>query len=181
MHLPAYVQYGAETTTELMIQVANKLNEVKDSTLKLNFSSKDSASEVYIELAFGSTFGILLIVILALSIIIWLQKRQIKRLLAFFHGQRIDEERRPILNNNETNVALEGEENDHFHDAVHNPNYIHQDHNVNNAVALIFPNIVPGFKNITALREFQRNQRYALKQYQEHQTEIFVQRPAETI
>jgi hypothetical protein len=177
MHLPAYVQYGAETTTELMIQMAAKLNEVRDSALKVNFSSKDLTSEVIIEIALGSTCSFLLLVILALSLTIWLQKKQIKRLLVFFHGQRIDEDRRPIFinNNNDTNDTGDADEN--FQDAVHNPNFIHQNHNVNNVVTLIFPNIVPGFRNLTAFREFQKNQRLALKQYQDHQKQIFVPRP----
>ena len=78
MHLPAYVQYGAETTTELMIQMATKLNDVRDSALKVNFSSKDLTSEVFIEIALGSTCSFLLLVILALSLTIWLQRKQIK-------------------------------------------------------------------------------------------------------
>lgn len=172
MHLPAYVQYASETTTEMMFQVATK---VKESALKVNFSSKDSTSEVFIEIAFGSTCGVLLLVILALSLTIWLQRKQIKRLLAFFHGQRIDDERRPIVHNNAPNESREGDES--FQDAVHNPNFIHQNHNVNNTVALIFPNNILGFRNITSLREFQKNQRLALKQYQEYQTQIFVPQP----
>jgi hypothetical protein len=150
-------------------------------SFKLNMSvtSSDESSEYFLEIAFGTSSAFLLVVIIALSIIIWLQKREIKRLCAFFRGQRPNEELEPIIRNNNANQSQNEEEN--FHDAngneaqnvVINRNRVHLDQNINNVVDLIFPQVVANFRNITALREFQKNQRAALKEYQDNQMVIF--------
>jgi hypothetical protein len=56
---------------------------------------------------------------------------------------------------------------------VINPEIVHQNQNVTEVVQIIFPSIVPGFRNVTALRAFQKSQRDALKEYQIRQANVF--------
>ena len=69
------------------------------------------------------------------------------------HGQ--------TFNNDEINVA-------------HNPIFLHQNQNINNEVDAIFPAVIPGFRNVTALCTFQKNQRDVFKAYQLEQIRIFI-------
>jgi len=165
MYLPAYVQYESDTTS------STKTSVIKESALKLNIFAKDLTSEYSIEIAFGTSCAILFIVIFALLIVIWLQRKKIARLMRFFHGHRPDEERLVNLNGSANQNSEES-----FHDAaVNNQNILHQDIIVNNVVELMFPAILPGFRNITALRAFQKTQREALKEYQKRQEDAFNQ------
>jgi hypothetical protein len=56
---------------------------------------------------------------------------------------------------------------------VINPNIVHQNQNVTDVVHIIFPSILPGFRNVTAFKAFQKSQRDALKEYQIRQINVF--------
>ena len=129
--------------------------------LNMNASSSQSFSVYHLELVLGTTCAFLILFIVALSILILLQRKEIIRLRAFFHGQHPVEEMKSIITN------------DHVADMFENQNIVHQNRNINNLVDLIFPKVVPGFKNVTSIREFHKNQCAALKIYHGEQMGIF--------
>jgi hypothetical protein len=56
---------------------------------------------------------------------------------------------------------------------VLNPEIVHQNQNVTEVVQIIFPSILPGFRNVNVLRAYQKSQRDALKEYQIRQANVF--------
>ena len=147
----------------------------------MGISTKDSLSVYNLEVAFGTSFGILLLVVLALVIIIWIQRKQIARLIAFFNGQQ-PEERRPIYNRLNRNDQDSHEDEDYFNLTVvnnqHAPLRFHQNANIAGLIELIFPRELDPqqhIRNITALRAFHKCQRDALKAYVANQEVLFRQ------
>ncbi len=131
-----------------------------------------------------------------MSILIWLQRNEIKRLRQYFLGRFPADDEQALIyrNNNNHNAVLNRDQNDlvqdrrqeeieandgqgqnDFEDAVENPNIIHQGRNINQLINLMFPQILPGFRNITALKAFHKTQREGLKEYQTSQDAIFRQ------
>jgi hypothetical protein len=83
------------------------------------------------------------------------------------------------VQNNEANNANIVNQNQNVNNQIQevlnvkNPNIVHQNQNVTDVVQIIFPSILPGFRNITALKAFQKSQRDALKEYQIRQINVF--------
>ena len=128
MDLPAFPQYKSDSGSTSQ----TKLERVFNSELKLNISTKDLTSEFTLEIAFGSVCLFLLTIITVLVIIIWLQRKQIRRLMRFFHG-------RPVPQHEDEHHLLNINDQDEFHDANQNVNNAannpleNQNQDVNNA------------------------------------------------
>ena len=173
MHLlPLYPQFE-EAPAQLQTQAKSLTGS--SLTVKASVATKDSTSESFWEITFGTSCAFLLAVIIVLLIIIWMQRGKILRLAAFFHGDRRpnQEELRPIIYNRADNVDRGQNLNNDEINVVQNPIILHQNQNINNVVDAIFPVVLPGFRNITALRNFQKNQRDVFKAYQHEQIRIF--------
>ena len=170
MHLlPLYPQFE-EAPAQLHTQA--KSLHGSSLTVKASVATKDSTSESFWEITFGTSCAFLLAVIFVLLIIIWMQRGKVRRLAAFFHGYP-QEELRPIIYNRADNVDRGQNLNNDEINVVQNPIILHQNQNINNVVDAIFPAVLPGFRNITALRNFQKNQRDVFKAYQHEQIRIF--------
>ena len=187
---PAYPTFS---TSE--VKSANSLN------VDFGVTSNETEQAFYLYVAFGTSSGILVSIIIGLLLTIWLQRTKINRLNQYFLGRFPDEEEkhRPIIyrpnrderanhnavanpnadanHNADALNPIAGANNNHndddFEDAIGNQNITHQGAIINRVVDLIFPQFVPGFRNITALKAFQKSQREALKVYQVQQVEIF--------
>ena len=163
--LPSYPIF--EDTRNLLILSKDNLS----SSIKLNTSvlTMDSSLVYNLELAFGTSCALLLLFIVALSIVIYVQRKEINGLRAFFRGHNSVEEMQPMISNENRNQTQIGE--GLFH--ADNQHRVHQNRNINNVADLIFPQVVPGFRVVTAIRNFHKNQSDALKIYHVDQMRIF--------
>ena len=180
MHLPKFPQFDEVTATPTTKETSqnNKL------LFNMGISTEDSTSIYNLEIAFGTSFAILLLIIVIMALIIWLQRKHILRLRVYFNGQpqenpqhqdngqANEEERRPIFNAGNQ----QGELGDLI--PVENNNIrLHQNQDVTPLFYLMFPrDLTAGvnhLRNITALRAFHKSQREALKAYASRQEELF--------
>lgn len=76
------------------------------------------------------------------------------------------------VQNNDANNANIVNQNQEVLNVI-NPNIVHQNQNVTDVVQIIFPSLLPGFRNVTAFKAFQKSQRDALKEYQIRQINVF--------
>jgi hypothetical protein len=76
------------------------------------------------------------------------------------------------VQNNDANNANIVNQNQEVLNVI-NPNIVHQNQNVTDVVQTIFPSLLPGFRNITAFKAFQKSQRDAFKEYQVRQINVF--------
>jgi hypothetical protein len=76
-----------------------------------------------------------------------------------------------VQNNEAINANIVNQNQEVFN--VINPNIVHQNQNVTDVVQTIFPSLLPGFRNITAFKAFQKSQRDAFKEYQVRQINVF--------
>jgi len=183
MHLPKFPQFDEVTATPATNVETNQNNKL---LFNMGVSTKDATSIYNLEIAFGTSFAILTLIIVIMALIIWQQRRHILRLRVYFNGQpqenpqhqdngqANEEDRRPIFNAGNQ----QGELGDLI--AVENNNNnirLHQNQDVTPLFDLMFPRDLSAgvnhLRNITALRSFHKSQREALKAYASRQEELY--------
>jgi hypothetical protein len=165
MQLPSFPQFDEVTTMPTTIVETNQNNKL---LFNMGVSNKDSISIYNLEIAFGTSFATLVLIIVIMAFVIWHQRRHIQRLRVYFNGH---EELRPIFNRG--HQQLENGENN----AIGNDNIrLHQNQDLTNLIDLMFPrDLTAGnhLRNITALRAFHKSQRENLKAYATRQEQLF--------
>ena len=166
MHLPAFPQFDEITTMGTTTIEAIQTNKL---LFNMGLANKDSASIYNLEIAFGTSFGFLLLVIGILALIVWVQRKQIVRLTAFFNGHQPEENRQLIVINREEN-------DDNLANVNNERMRFHQNADITQVIDLIFPSELPAqhLRNKTALKAFHKSQREALKNYAAHQERLFL-------